>query len=595
MRPAFLALLAVAIISPVHGAASSQTVRPSPRHLVVGGFHPYTFAEAPQKMAQLEAALPRLKQMGITSHQTYVLWNLCETAEGRFDWTIWDGYEALYRRHHIKWVPFLIAGPAYSVPAWYADHREKGSQGYVCLEHGEETNCQSLWSPALRPRVARFLQAFLRRYGKSDVLESVMLGITGIYGEAIYVADGAEWTAHHAHTGIWAGDPEAVAGFRSWVARKYSTQAALSKAWGRRAPVLAEVHPFVRLDAPSDRAWLDMMDWYIGSMNDWARFWLSETRKHYAGPLELCTGGYALPAQGADFGDQCKVAAAFGAGVRITNEGDDCANNFSITRWVASAGRQYGATFSFEPGWGVSPTGVVSRVYGATTSGANGLHFFEHNLLATKEGGDALVRWSRAFVPSNPMTEVALYYPETHIRLTKHDLFDYSQALRDRFDFGYVSDNMILDGGLRRVKALVLMQGPEAEPGVWRAIARWRAAGGLVLAPDGMGTLRTIEGDSSPHASVLGTRGRGRALVYHGDGRDPAYRQFLVDRLATAPELSATTRAMISADGREDHLFVSLVAPSTLMWFNQSDQSRRVGDLEVAPYSIASKEIAPHG
>ena len=83
------------------------------------------------------------------------------------------------------------------------------------------------------------------------------------------------------------------------------------------------------------------------------------------------------PPHGSNFAEQCRVAAKHKAGVRITNEASNYALNFALTRWVASAGKHYGAYYGFEPAGGVDENGIVARIYNATASGANQL--FDYN------------------------------------------------------------------------------------------------------------------------------------------------------------------------------------------------------------------------
>lgn len=587
--------------------------------LIVGGFDPSSAADAPAQAAALERAVPALKSLGVTSHEVYVRWNLCEPAPGRFDWSVYDPFVRIYKRYGLKWVPFLIAGSAYSLPDWY--YKKPGSQGYVCLEHGKESDVQSLWNPVLRKDVAAFIRAFCAHYGARIVLrnptgfgpareaaalakanatrgriEAILLGITGNYGEAIYPATGNDWTAsvhghYHTHPGYWAGDPYAVASFRRWVQAKYRTPAMMSRAWGTPIASFAAVRPFLRANAPNDRAWLDFTTWYIGSMTDWARFWLKTTRDAYPGQIYLCTGGDAVPQHGSDFGEQCKAAASVGAGVRITNEGSDYAANFSLTRWVASAGRQYGAYFSFEPAGGVDPNGVISRIYNATASGARGLHYYYPNLFGNPQAFQNFVRFGSQFRQRRPVVEIGVYYPETHIRLQGNDFLRYVRPLRDRFDFSYVSDGQILDGGLSRVKALILMEGNESEASVWNAVVAWVRRGGLLLYPDGMGHLRSVEGNERAYQALLGPHakpGRGRVLRFAGSGDSAAYREFLAHALARAPELSEATRAMVTADGVEDGVFVTLCAPRELLWLNTTRAAVVKGGVTVPAHAIAS-------
>ena len=560
--------------------------------LIIGGFDPATARDVPHQTAALEAAVPGMKALGVTSHEGYVRWNLCEPEEGKYDWSVYDAYVQIYKKHGLKWVPFLIVGSPYSLPDWY--YKKPGSQGYVCLEHGQESDVQSLWNPTLKRHVARFIKAFCEHYRDQNVIETILLGVTGNYGEAIYVATGNDWTAdihgpYHTHSGFWAGDPYAVESFRLWLIRKYGGFDRLRDAWKTGASSIAEIKPFLKRDAPNERAWLDFCDWYIGSMTEWSRWWLQETRKHFPkGDIQLCTGGHAPPEHGADFGEQCKIAAEIGGGVRITNEGSDLRGNFSVTRWVASASLQYGARFSFEPAGEVNQWGVIGRVYNATASGANGLHYYFPNIFGSDEARANFERWGNEFKQRKPVVEIAVYYPQTHVKLNGNDFLQYVQPLRDRFDFGYMSDGMIADGGLKRVKALILMHGSVSEAATWSRIADWVAAGGLIIYADGMGRLRSVEGDDSWHDRILKPSGKGRAVTYAGHGLSAEFREFAAKTLAAAPELSAATRAMVAADGVEDTVFVTLCEPGELLWLNHTMQSVTKLGKPIPSWSIAT-------
>lgn len=565
---------------------------------IVGGFDPVK-RDDDSAVRSLENAAPGLKALGVTSHEGYVRWNLCEIEPGRYDWSVYDAFVDVYRKYDLKWVPFLIVGSAYSLPAWY--YKQPGSQGYVCLEHNEESDVQSLWNPALREHVARFIRAFCAHYGPTGVIEGILLGVTGNYGEAIYIASGNDWTAdvygpYHTHPGFWAGDPYAVKSLQGWLSAKYGTVEALNKSWGASHGAFEEVKPFLRDAAPNDRAWLDFCGWYIGSMTEWSRFWLQETRKGFPkGDVYLCTGGHAPAEHGSDFGEQCKIAAEIGGGVRITNEASDYAGNFTLTRWVASAGRQYGAYYSFEPAGTVTPEGVVARVYNATASGAKGLHYYYGNLFGSQAASENFVKWGGEFKQRQPIGEIYVYYPETTILLTKNDFLERLKPVRDAFDFGYLSDGQILDGGLKQAKALVLVHGNVAEAPVWDAVVQWVRAGGLLLYADGIGRLRTVEGDEAAHEALFGSAkdtGKGRALAFAGAADTPEYRAFLARELAAARELSPETRAMVAADGKPDRAYVTVCAPDELLWFNQGDADLQLPDgTALPPHAIASRRV----
>ena len=565
------------------------------KQLIIGGFDPVDDASGKSMCKQLEGAMIGLKSIGVTSHESYVRWNLCEPEEGRYDWRIYDSFVELYKKYNIKWVPFLIVGSPYSLPDWY--YKKPGSQGYVCLEHGEESDVQSLWNPVLRKHVARFIQAFCEHYRDSGVIESILLGITGNYGEAIYPVTGNDWTAdvhgkYHTHPGFWAGDPFAIANLQQGLSHKYGEIAKLNKAWGTSYKQFEEVKPFLREKAPNDRAWLDFCDWYIGSMTDWSKFWLRTTRDHFSkGDIYLCTGGHAPAEHGADFGEQCKMAAEIGGGVRITNEGSNYAANFSLTRWVASASRQYGAYYSFEPAGEVNTNGVVARIYNATASGARGLHYYYPNLFGFDASCKNFIAWGGLFQDHTPSSEIAVYYPETFVKLNNNsqEFLGMLQPLRDRFDFEYRSDNQVRDGGLKNVKALILLWGNVVEADVWKNIAQWVQDGGLLLYADGIGRLRTVEGDESIHEQLLGakpTLGKGRVLSFNGVGKSPEYRDFLSTELAKAKELSETVRTLVTLDGKEDKVYGSVCDDTQIFWMNYTDKECQKGETMLPPYSI---------
>ncbi len=564
------------------------------KQMIFGGFDPTSKATANANIKALSQRIPAFKAVGFTSHEVYVRWNLCEPEEGKYDWSIYDQYVNLYKKEHIKWVPFLIVGSAYSLPDWF--YKKKGYQGYVCLEHHEECDVQSLWNPAMRDQVTKFIKAFCEHYRDSGVIESILLGITGNYGEAIYPATGNDWTAdihgpYHTHMGFWAGDPYAIKSFREWLTKKYKDDAHIQAAWNDPNVHLATVQPMLQAEAPNDRAWLDFMHWYVGSMTDWASFWLQTTRKYFPkGDIYLCTGGDSNPMLGSDFGEQSKVAAESGAGVRITNEGSNYRLNVAITRWVASACNQYGAYFSFEPAGGVDQNGVVARIYNATASGAHGLHYYQNNVFnANPQNLQNFIKYAHYFTDQKPVVQIAVYYPETDIMLHGLHSLQYYEPLFDRFNFDYMSDGQIRDGGLKNIKALILMNGSTAEADTWKRIADWRAQGGVILYPTSMGMLRTVEGKDMDDLVLKGEGGR--VLTFNGDASGSAYRDYIVDQLRDAPELSSDTRTMIKADGVEDLVYCTLLAPDKLLWLNYTDQTVQKNRISLPPRSIELQTI----
>jgi len=148
--------------------------------------------------------------------------------------------------------------------------------------------------------------------------------------------------------------------------------------------------------------------------------------------------------------------------------------------------------------------------------------------------------------------------------------------MRDRFDFDYMSDGQILDGGLDRVKALVLVWGNTSEAKVWETVAAWVRKGGVLLYPAGMGRLRTVEGEEQVHERLIGANpdlGEGRVAISDSGGDSPQYRTFVTETLAEAKPLSRFTRKMLKQDGREDLVFATVVDRGRILWLD-SDSHR---------------------
>jgi hypothetical protein len=436
-----------------------------------------------------DAAL--FKALSVTSVESYVDWAGVEPAKGQWEWSKWDRQVAVLQKAGLKWVPFLIAGPAYATPLWFQNSSD--SVVYRCLDHGKDSKVQSLFNPALRPQIERFVRAFAERYRDAGVVESLLLGVTGIYGESIYPA-GPEggWTArltgdYHNHFGWWAGDPCAVRAFRKAMESQYGRVKRLNAAWGTAYAAFNEVATFLPDKAPNDRARADFAEWYQQAMTDWSVFWIKTVRKAFPKtPIYLCTGGDGNPALGADFTAQAAAIARYGAGVRITNEGSDYMHNFSLTREVATATRHYGTFCGFEPASQVDAAGIVGRIYNATASGARQLHDYTPNTL---NGGVAALENFRAhavwLVPRRPRVSTALYLSRETWALepgANGRGYALARTLRDAADLDFVTRRSLVDGHLRRYGTLVLAASSVLEPASAEAIEKWVRKGGHLIA-----------------------------------------------------------------------------------------------------------------
>lgn len=448
------------------------------------------------------------KEAGFTSIETYVTWKNFEPKPGKFDWNMYDEQVELFQEYGLKWVPFFIMGPWYATPSWFQESTQ--SAGYVCLEHGKENGVQSLWNPALPQHIDRCLAEFAQHFLSSEPqrIESVLLGITGDYGEAIYPVYGNWPDNYHTHPGYWCADPGAKQDLREKLKAKYGEIENLNIAWSTSFKDFAEIEPFLDENRPNPQAWLDLNHWYLNAMTHWADLWLELARKHMPqSQLYLCVGGEGVARTGASFSALTEVAAKHKAGIRITNDTEGFARNFIYSRGIGSAARFYGTFFGIEPSGNVSPKSVVGRMFNVASQGARQLHDYPGNLYdfafrQPKEEAFSLfggshpdlksyhprIGWA-ALIPQDEWTlrgSLGRYgynqkiewgfYPELHQRLTR---------LRNLVDYDFLDEVLIKAGALPNYSFLLFPDGDFYDQEVIAKILEWLLQGGaLFLLPN---------------------------------------------------------------------------------------------------------------
>jgi len=539
-----------------------------------------------------ESSAALYRSLGVTSIESYVTWETCERdGEGKWDWTQWDKQVQILKDNDLKWVPFIILGPAYSTPNWF-----RASKDHVpcrCLEHEIDSKVESRWNPNLPKYIDRFLSEFAKRYGKSGVIESVLLGIQGDFGEAIYSVTGGGWTfnvpgEYHNHAGYWCADKYALESFRKYAEAKYGSADAINKAWGTSFTSIAKVDfpghqddltAFEARLAKDDagnpqvrRRWLDFIDWYRAEMTDWSDWWIETTRKYFPKtPIYLCTGGDAEPRHGSNFAEQCRVAAKHDAGVRITNEASNYANNFVITRWVASAGKQYGAYYGFEPAGAEDEKGIVARIYNATASGANQLHDYNPNVVTSQSRLDAQranIKW--LYHVPKPIVPVALWYPNVDMTLKWGGYFGQAMMLRDLVDYDYVDETMLRNGGMATHKLLVILHGAVMEKDDANLLAEWIRQGGRAIVM-GVDKFESVEGTSEPETLLFGDTPAGRSL-----GKGEIARVRNEDELASRITRDLRELGLSIANVRKDGIFATETEPGKFLFLNTGPASAKV-------------------
>lgn len=538
---------------------------------------------------------------GVTSWETYVRWSALEPERGRWDYSLYDAEIAELKKRGLKWVPFLIAGPAYTTPAWFDKSLE--SVHYRCLEHDTESGVQSLWNPNLRSHIREFLRRFAEHYLPTGMIESILLGITGDFGEAIYPVSGGGWTGdYHQHSGYWCGDRYARASFRSFLHRKYGSVDALNRAWKTNFSSIDQIQPFLPENAPSIRAWLDFMAWYRGSMDEWADWWVATAREFFPNTkIYLCTGGDGYPTHGSDFTHQARIAAKYKAGVRITNEGSDYPTNFWLTRWVASACKHYKTFYGFEPAAGVDEHGLVVRIYNVAASGADQLFEYSGNMTGSLQRREAFRQHIGLLSKGKPVVDTAVYIPKTHITAHPREWqtpFVEAGRIRDALDLDFVDAEMVAEGALRRYRFLILVHGTLYEKAELENLLKWVKSGGVLISPN-LGKPTTPENDPDPDGDLRlsepGVRRIGRGYVFVSAERPgPGFHADLARVLFRTGEVMPGVAPKVPADGEWNGVFVTQQQGRILV-LNTTDKtiSGILGGTkyEVKPHSMAVVKV----
>lgn len=566
--------------------AAEPTTPPAPRRHALAPGTPMHFSMGNdvsiQQMTRDEASAivaeraVKGKAAGITAFEPYVKWMLCEPQEGTWDFSFYDMQVEAYRAQGIRWIPFLIAGPAYATPAWFKDGKE--SVFARCLEHGKDSRIQSIWNPQLPARTEAFLAAFAKHYDHANI-EAALLGVSGDYGEAIYPVLGNKWTwlfdgEYHGHRGWWCGDQHAVQAFRQAMRQRYTDIAALNQAWGTTHADFAAVRPFVPDPKKQSRQQrLDMSCWYTDSMTAWGERWIQWTRKHLPDTtILLCTGGEAEPATGADFSAQAIMAERYQAGLRITNEDSDYAKNFVKTRWVGTACRQLGTYFGYEPAGKVTDEGIAVRIYNAIASGADELFVYDNP--PEGERGAVYARYKSLMTKRVPQVPVAVLVSKTAQHLGEWgDTYRLAAELRDWTDFDMIDEALIARGCLQQYQAVLWLDGRVTDRATLEALETWAKGGGLLASRV---TAEAIDGTAwAPRLAALPG-----AIAGNPKGK---LAEFCTQIVAARPALFP--------DGKADRVFWTTFTDGKRLILNQANKPITIASMTIAAGTIA--ELAP--
>ena len=505
-------------------AAASSGTPPAPKPLPVGAPMYYSSGNdvawqsvvPPEAKAltrqEAEAAISRRAEIahreGITALEAYAKWWLCEPEPGKWDFSYYDLFDQAVKDTGIRWLPLIIAGPAYGTPPWFKVSKE--SVPSRCLEHGIDTATQSIWNPNMRPRVSEYLRRFSEHFDHERI-ESIQTGISGDFGEALYTAGGNIWTylhaPYHVHMGYWCGDPYARDDFRRAMTAQYKTVERLNAAWDTSFKEFKEIEPFLPEKAPNRRARLDLQRWYCAAMTDYVEFWLRESRRFFPkSRIQVAAGGDGRSICGGDFSAQAEIAAKYKAGMRITNEASDYATNFMWTRQVTSACRFYKTYCGIEPAGGVTTEAIPARVYNATASSADELFTYDPEPEGVRARQYSRVR--RFLVKREPLVDVGYFLNRTSWDLDRlNKYWQLGIDLRAITDFDIIDERLIAAGALKDKRVFVWLDGPIVEQSTANVLEKWVRKGGLLVVQDREG-IETVEG--SPLTWLHNTSGDGQ-------------------------------------------------------------------------------------
>jgi hypothetical protein len=450
-----------------------------------------------------------LSQIRATTSETYVKWIDIEPEPGQISFKASDRALDIFKRYGVKWQPFLICGPWYSVPYWYKQSTE--SHFFRCLEHGKDSGIQSIWNEDFKKETRRFLKLFHDHYKNRETeIDSLLLGISGDYGEALYPVIGNFDGLYHTHRGFWCNDERAVLAFRRHLQYRFKSISKLNARWASSFRCFGEVRPFLKKDAPSRRAMVDMVCWYRNSMLEHAEFWMKEARKLWkTKPIYLCMGGDGSAEEGQHYTAAAKLCAKYKVGIRDTNSRDNFLflNTYQCPTAVAT--KFYGTYCGFESSSGSNSKFIVARMFAFIITGAREFHEYGYTFLHKAKTIKNFQRFRKFMdIPFRRKVDVAVLSSEAYNNwhnehATAWDVKEFEWGmprephnlffkLRNHFDLDLINDSLIRDGILKRYRVLIIPGFTFIEDDIIDLIQKHVKSGGQIIVY-GQDKLETVD------------------------------------------------------------------------------------------------------
>jgi len=442
-----------------------------------------------------------------TTAETYVKWIDIEYEPNQVSFKHFDRGLKLFEKYGVKWQPFLICGPWYSVPYWYK--QSKDSHYFRCLEHNKDSGIQSIWNENFKKTTKRFLKLFHDHYqDREGSIDSLLLGISGDYGEAIYPCVGNFDGLYHTHRGFWCNDTYAILDFRKHFKAKFKSIKVLNARWKTSYSDFSQVKPFLKKNAPSRRAMVDMVYWYRNAMLKHAEFWIQEARKLWkTKDIYLCMGGDGSAEEGQHYTAAAKLCAKYKVGIRDTNSRDNFRflNTYQCSTAVAT--NYYKTYCGFESSHGSTKKFIVARMFAFIISNAREFH--EYSFISKKDVIKNFCKFRKMMdIPFQRKVDVAVFSSEAYVNWLHehatawdikefpwgmpkkpHHLFD---KLRYHFDFDLVNDSLIRNGILRNYKVLIIPGFTMIEDDIIKIIRKSAKTGKKVIIY-GPNSLETVD------------------------------------------------------------------------------------------------------
>jgi hypothetical protein len=447
------------------------------------------------------------RKIKATTTESYVKWIDIEHEPDQISFKNFDRALGYYKKYGVKWQPFLICGPWYSVPFWFKESDK--SRLFKCLEHDKCSGDQSIWNKDFRKVTKWFLKLFHDHFkGEDESIDSILLGISGDYGEAIYPCVGNFDGHYHIHRGFWCGDPDAILDFQRHFQKKFKSIQTLNARWRTTYSGFSEVRPFVKKDAPSRRAMVDMVYWYRQSMLDHAEFWIKEARKLWkTKDIYLCMGGDGSAEEGQHYTAAARLCAKHGIGIRDTNSRDNFPFLHIYQCPTAVATNYYNTYCGFESSHGSTPKFIVARIFAFITSGAREFH--EYSFMDKPD----VIKSFRTFrkwmdLDCRRRARIAVFASEPYVdwiheHATSWDIKEFPwgmppkphalfTSLRYHFDYDLVNDSLIRNGILANYDTVIIPGFAIIEDDILSLI-RQRAESGKSVLVYGPNELKTVD------------------------------------------------------------------------------------------------------